>query len=168
MKRILFVLLALVLTLSLAGGALAANPKPPNRLCLELETFGTPNQLTLSIKPSGTVKTSGNTSVKFHSITGEFCGVPGVNIESIPLTGGGHVNDSGVFHFSVTGSALYSTGDNQIWTYFFEGKWDLVNNTGTYSTHNFSSGGEHNVKINDNLILKNCTDEVIPYKTPQN
>jgi hypothetical protein len=157
-KRVLLVLLALALTLSLAGVASAAAPKVPKTFLL-IESPTNWNMI-LVTKLTATVKTAAG-PVKIYAINGErfMPDLPG--LESLPIVGTGHVNDQGVFHFSVTGSAQHNTN---LYTYHIEGKLTLATSTGTYMWHSFSSGGYQNL-FSGTLSVGNTTDVTIPYLT---
>jgi hypothetical protein len=160
-KRVLLVLLALALTLSLAGVASAAAPKVPKTLLL-IESSSNWN-LILVTKLTATVKTAAG-PVKIYAINGEQFVPNEAGLESLPIVGTGHVNDQGVFHFSVTGSAQNNQFDTDLWTYHVEGKLTLATSTGTYMWQNFSSAGGHNIS-SGTLTVGNTTDVTIPYLT---
>ena len=102
MKRTLLILMALMLSLSLTTGALAAGGSAPKNLCLKWDPYSEIDSL--SIKKLGAVPTSAN-SVTYYSISGTHIYTPDPSNRCIPLVGTGYMLGS-EFHFSYTGSVL--------------------------------------------------------------
>jgi hypothetical protein len=122
MKRIFYVLLALVLTLSLTGGALAASTtNPPKTAYFTLS--GWAGTQCLTIRLNGTIKISGG-PVKIYAIHGEWPIFQAPDLLSVPLVGTGHVLN-GQFHFSIAGQSR-NVSANEFYHYIFEGIWDLA------------------------------------------
>ena len=97
MKKIISTMLVFVFSLSLAGVAIAASPKPPANICFT--TVESPNvELSLLIKPMGNIKMSGGPE-KFYSIQGLYYDP---TEGPAAVIGSGYM-DGSVFHFSLNG-----------------------------------------------------------------
>ena len=96
MKRVLIGLMVLIVALSVAGAALAAGPKVPKNLCLDMQ--GSP--ISLVVKIQGSLKTT-TVPVKMYSLNGAWR--PGTSGETA-VSGTGFVGTDGLFHFSFGGT----------------------------------------------------------------
>jgi len=94
MKKIVSTMLVSVVSLTLAGLAMAAAPKPPASICLDL---GVGAVYCLAMKSSSAVKMSDGTQ-KFYNIQGAI-----VSGATWPIVGSGYIEGT-VFHFSVNGA----------------------------------------------------------------
>ena len=161
MKKLLFVILVFILSFSSVGVAMAAS-KPPPKICLNWST--TLFTTVLSIKPfGGNITITSGEKIKFYAIHGELTN--GSDF-SAPVAGSGHM-DGDVFHFSLTGSTLWIDGN--IWTFQFEGFWDVVNDTGTGSDQGMvRNTGTGNIMVGEfdapiTLQPGTCSTTVILY-----
>ncbi len=145
MKHKLLVFSVLVLFLVLAGETMAAS-KPPATICLSLDPTvpGTAFFTTLTVKSIGNVKmVNGQTNI--YAISGFIFTPPGGPQWDYPLAGTGHMykSEPDVFHFSVTGSTLFS---GVYYTTYLEGYWDVVDKKGLVSAK--TAGTVNNVTAN--------------------
>ncbi len=123
MKKHLLVTLIFVVSLSLAGVAMAgsAAKQPPTVSCWDWGVFRT----VLSIKPfSGNIAISEGTT-KFYAIHGELSNGSSF---SAPVSGTGHMTGN-IFHFSLTGTGQ-DGNTGRIWTYQILGFWSAVEQKG--------------------------------------
>jgi hypothetical protein len=122
----------------------------------------------LSIKSFGGKAPISGGKIKFYAIHGEL-----TNQEdfSAPVSGTGHM-DGNILHFSLTGSSLWI--DGRLWSYHFEGFWDVVNKTGTGSfqgvVRNAGTGNAEITDFNFGITLQpgDCSTTVIPYSADSN
>ena len=121
MKRVLIGLMVLIVALSLTGAALAAGPKVPKNLCLEV--LGSP--ISLVVKNQGSLKTITGPA-RMYGINGTW--LPGFTDETA-VSGTGFVGTDGLFHFSFGGTALNINTNVLVVT----GTLDLTLGTGTLS-----------------------------------
>jgi hypothetical protein len=158
MKKIFLAVLVFALSLSLAGVAMAAAPKPPANICLGWSGLTG----VLYIKASGNT-TSSVGKVKFYTIVGE---ITNSGSYSAPATGTGHMKGN-VFHIGITGFNKYV--DGRVWLYILEGFWDVVNKTGTGSLQGIvRDNATGNAVVEDDqptltLVLQDCSTSVIVY-----
>jgi hypothetical protein len=151
MKRWAIIVMALSLSLVLAGAAFAAGPK---KVCFQYGAFT--DVVHLIFKSMGTVKTSAGT-VKIYAVHGEHHAGA---LYSFPVTGTAHVSGTTV-HWNTSGT--YMLG-GELYTYVEECTWDmsdLVNPVGT-SNYRFISdavGGNASVALN----AVDCEGSAIPY-----
>jgi hypothetical protein len=162
MKRLFMVLTVLALSLCLATAALARGVAVPKNLCL-LMNDGYDGHLVLIIKSMGAVNTKDGV-VKYYSVLGEQF-YAGSTLRSVPMSGTGHVNSSGSFHFSINGTALNDGSGQDGFTYsvFIEGKYGLTSSTGTYSMQWFAQNAPDHFTGVGNFTPTDCKNEVIPY-----
>ncbi len=148
MKRILLTILVSVLSLSLAGVATAAPPKPPKSLCINTCCSGG-GVFALVVKPSASIKMLNGTQ-KFYSIQG--ANIADINM---PVVGAGYM-EGNTFHFT-----LNSTYNSSGTPYFIqeEGFWDVISKTGTMYAH-FSAGANYTYSLSE----ASCTDQDILYR----
>jgi hypothetical protein len=148
MKKILSTVLVFVVSLSLAGVAMAAAPKPPAKICLNAGGGGI---FALVVKPSSNIKMLDGTQ-KFYSIQGAII-APGNN-PTMPLVGSGYM-EGNVFHFTFN-----STYDSLNTAYFVqaEGFWDVIALGGTTYMYISASGN-----FTSPLSQVSCTDYDILY-----
>ncbi len=149
MKRILSTVLVFVVSLSLAGVAMALPPRVPATICLNAATGG--GVYALLIKPSGNIRMLDGPE-KFYSIQGAIV-VPGL---FMPLSGSGYMVEGGpVFHFSF--NSTYNISGTP---YFVqaEGFWDVVAKAGAAYTY-ISATGNHTYS----LSAVSCTGYDILY-----
>jgi hypothetical protein len=154
MKKIFLTILAVVVTLSLVGGAAAGGPKAPQSLCLNV-----PNRTMLFnivTKPGGSMKISGNQTVKFYDIQGNTSDGP----ISAPITGTGYMNGD-IFHFNCT-AVLYANPE----TISISGDayFNVTNGTGDMYLLRFSTGGI--LPLNVQLQAVPCSSVTIPNSEP--
>jgi hypothetical protein len=147
------IILGMILVLALAGAALAAGPKVPKAVCLQIAG---PSGFILSmiIKTSGTVKKASG-PVKFYSINGEF---NNVGVVSTPVVGTGHLNGN-IFHFSASGTGFYS-GSSVV--YCMEAEWDLTN-TAAQTIHFRVLRDAVNSSFDNTFVVQPCDVDTIPY-----
>jgi hypothetical protein len=145
MKKIVLTMLVFVVSLSLAGVAMAAAPKPPANICLNAGAGGV---YALVVKPSSTIKFLDGTQ-KFYSIQGAI--IASVNM---PVVGAGYM-EANVFHF--TFNATYDLSGTPYFVQV-EGFWDVVALTGTAYQY-ISATGNHT----DSLTKVDCTSYDIVY-----
>ena len=120
MKKLISIMLVFVVSLSLAGVAMAAKPAPAAVSCWD---WSNGFKTVLSIKSwSGNIAISGGT-IKFYAIHGE---VSDGSSYSAPVSGTGHMVGN-IFHFSLTGTSMK---EGRVWTYELSGFWDVVNQNG--------------------------------------
>ncbi len=126
MKKILLTILVFVLSLSLAGIAIAASPKPPASICFNIAE--NQNEFSFLIKPMGNIKMSGGPA-KFYSIQGVF--FDPANDGPAAVSGSGFM-DGDVFRFSLNTTYRFQNlaGFGQI-----DGYWDVVAKTGSMYTY---------------------------------
>ncbi len=129
MKKIIPALLVFVVSLSLAGVAIAASPKPPATICFSTVENQFGSQFFLLIKPMGNIKMPGG-PMKFYSIQGMY-------IDSINATGGVAVSGSGYmdgsfFRFSI--NVTYTWQGNAGFLQA-DGYWDVDTKTGPVYTY---------------------------------
>jgi hypothetical protein len=137
MKKIPFVFLVAVLSLSFVGTSMAAGFKVPKNMCLRLAGPGLQPVITIAISKGGTVQITANEKVAFNSFQGVILDD---NITGpIPIQGSGYVKGS-VFHFTFTGTYLFN--DIRTWTIAAEGQWDLASGTGEAAVIRLSGAGD--------------------------
>jgi hypothetical protein len=148
------IIFTMILVLALAGAALAAGPKVPKTVCLQIAGPGG-FILSMAIKTAGTVK-KGSGPVKFYSINGEF---NNVGVVSTPVVGTGHMNGN-IFHFSASGTGFLSGSGNLV--YCMEAEWDLTN-TAPQTMHFriLRDGGDSS--FDHTFIVGVCDADIIPY-----
>ena len=157
MEKLISIMLVFVVSLALAGVAMAAKPAPAAVSCWD---WSNGFKTVLSIKPwSGNIAISGGT-IKFYAIHGE---VSNGSSLSAPVSGTGHM-EGNIFHFSLTGTSLVS---GRVWTYEFEGFWDVVNKIGEgvyLAGVKDTSASDMNALSSTNLVLGSgdCKTTVIP------
>jgi len=149
MKKLLLITLVFVVSLSLAGVALAARggPRPPASICLNAVGYGV--IFALLNKPAGNIVMSDGTE-KFYSIQGAFMEF-GCNF---PVLGSGYV-EGNVFHFTLDGTYAHY---GPIYFLQAEGFWDVVAHTGNAYVH-YSFGTDYNFTLQQ----VPCTGENIVY-----
>jgi hypothetical protein len=139
MKKIILIVLVFIVSLSLAGVAMALPPKPPASICLDTTGGGnTMGVLALVVKPSSTIKFSDGTQ-KFYSIQGALVDSPAVYS---PLVGSGYM-EGNIFHF------VFNSTYNLSGTPYFiqgEGFLDVMAHTGTSNVY-ISFTGNHNYPL---------------------
>jgi hypothetical protein len=128
MKRILSTVLVFVVSLSLAGVAMAAAPKPPTSICLY--TGGGGGVYALVVKPSSNIKMFDGTQ-KFYSIQGAI--IASVNM---PVHGSGYM-EGNVFHF--TFNSTYNISGTPYFVQV-EGFWDVIAKGGSAYAYISASG----------------------------
>jgi len=155
MEKLISIMLVFVVSLALAGVAMAAKPAPAAVSCWD---WSNGFKTVLSIKPwSGDIAISGG-KIKFYAIHGEVL----VDSDSAPVSGTGHMQDN-IFHFSFTGT--FHLG--RVWTYEFVGFWDVVSKTG-YGAYlagvKDQSASDMNAlsSIDEEFVSGNCKTTVIP------
>jgi len=148
MKKILSTILVFVVSLSLAGVAMAAAPKPPASLCLNAGAGGV---YALALKPGKNIKMLDETE-KFYSINGAII-VAGIALY-MPLVGSGYV-EGNVFHF--TFNSTYNLSGTPYYVQA-EGFWDIIAMTGSAYVY-ISATGNHSYSLSQ----VSCTDQVIAY-----
>ena len=155
MKKLISIMLVFVVSLALAGVAMAAKPAPAAVSCWD---WSNGFKTVLSIKPwSGDIAISGG-KIKFYAIHGEVS----VGSYSAPVSGTGHMQDN-IFHFSFSGTL--SSG--RIWTYEFVGFWDVVDKIGEGSylagVKDQSASDMNALSSTDEVFVSgNCKTTVIP------
>ena len=155
MKKLISIMLVFVVSLALAGVAMAAKPAPAAVSCWD---WSNGFKTVLSIKPwSGDIAISGG-KIKFYAIHGEVL----VGSYSAPVSGTGHMQDN-IFHFSFSGTL--SSG--RIWTYEFVGFWDVVDKIGEGSylagVKDQSASDMNALSSTDEVFVSgNCKTIVIP------
>lgn len=128
MKKILSTILAIVVSLSLAGVAMAAAPKPPASICLDTSSLVI---FSLATKATGNIKMEDGAQ-KFYSIQGAYL-APSVYF---PVVGSGYM-EGNIFHFTLTGTYNVSGTPNWIQA---EGFWNVTAHTGAMYAYITASG----------------------------
>jgi hypothetical protein len=146
MKKILLTILVFVVSLSLAGVAMATAPKPPASICLQASS----SFYVFAVKPVGNLKMLDETE-KFYSIRGAIIATPTLNM---PLVGSGYV-EGNVFHF--TFNSTYNLSGTPYYVQA-EGFWDVIAQTGTMYAYISLSGNWTWA-----LSAVPCTGQVIVY-----
>jgi hypothetical protein len=145
MKKILPTILVFVVSLSLAGVAMAIAPNPPRNICLYAGSGGV---YAFLVKPMGNINFFDGMQ-KFYSIQGAI--IAAVNM---PIVGSGYV-EGNVFHF------VFNSTYNISGTPYFvraEGFWDLVALTGSAYVYDSATGNWIN-----SLSEISCTATAISY-----
>ncbi len=156
MKKLILIMLVFVVSLALAGVAMAAKPAPEAVSCWYWSPSGF--RTVLSIKSfSGDIAIYGG-KIKFYAIHGELS----VGSYSAPVSGTGHM-EGNIFHFSFAGT-LFS---GRVWTYEFVGFWDVVNKIGEGSylagVKDQSASDMNALSSHDEQFVSgNCKTTVIP------
>ncbi len=144
MKKILSTMLVFIVSLSLAGVAIAGSPKPPANICFN--TVENQNvEFSLLIKPMGTIKMSGGPE-KIYSVQGLYYD---------PTSGTGTVVGSGymdgsVFRFSL--NAVY-TWQGLAGYFQADGYWNVDTKAGPIYT--FWDSTTH---VTWSLVEVSCTE----------
>ena len=145
MKKILSTMLVFVVSLSLAGVAIAASPKPPASFCINAG----PGGIWALVTKAGTNMKMEDGTEKFYSVQGAY-----ISSATMPLVGSGYM-EGNVFHF------VYNSTYNISGTPYFiqmEAFWDVVTKTGTMYGY-YSATGNHSTSLSQ----VDCTDQVIVY-----
>jgi hypothetical protein len=151
MNKILSIIVVFVVSLSLAGVAVALPPRAPTTICLQ--TVNTATVYVLVMKPGTNVRLSDGV-MKFYDIQGAIITSPGPSGINMPLAGSGYV-EGNVFHF--TFDSTYHI-DNTPYFVQAEGLWDVVAKEGTMYAYISISGN-----FAWSLQQVSCTDQVVLY-----
>jgi hypothetical protein len=153
MKRILVFSVIASFAFSSVGSAMAA-PKPPKSICLHWAP--TLAFAVIYTKPAGGKVNTLSGPTKLYEIHGEVVG-PGIGM---PVSGAGHMLGT-TFHFHLTGGTTGPTVN--IYTYTFEGLFDVATGTGTGRYVYYGpliAGGQVGPTV---LTPVNCATTVVPY-----